>query len=330
MSERVVRYGAISTAKILDKHIAAGRESANSEIVAICSRDEANAEEAAARHGIPRWYGSYQELLDDGGIDAVINPLPNSMHCEWTVKAAESGKHILCEKPLAVDVDEARLMAQAASDNGVLLVEAFTHRWSPHLRAARRLIQEEAIGPVVSLSSAFTFSTSQIEGNIRYSSELAGGSMMDAGCYSVYACRFVLEEEPIRVSAFALDSGGYGIDTTFSALMEFPGALSAHVESSFEQPRRCDFTAIGTQGRLHIPDLFDDSGPVVIDVGGERRVEATPAPNRFTVQLDEFSECVLTGKAPEFPVEDAIRNTAALSALMTSAERRQVVEVERV
>ena len=331
MPEDVVRYGIISTAKIgLEKHIPAARHSPNSEIVAICSRDGGRAEDAAARHGIPRWYGSYEELIADDGVDAIINPLPNSMHCEWTIRSAEAGKHVLCEKPLAVDVDEARRMARAAESNNVLLVEAFTHRWSPHLRTARRLVQEEAIGPVISLSSAFTFTVRETRGNVRYSRELAGGSMMDAGCYAVYACRFVMGEEPLRAAAFSQDPGGFGVDTTLTGLMEYPEGAIAHVESSFEQPRRCNLIVIGARGRIEVPDMFDDSGPVVIEAGGERRMEAAPAPNRFTVQLDEFSQCILTGKAPEFPAEDGIRNTAAVAALMTAAERGKVVDVEQI
>jgi predicted dehydrogenase len=331
MPGKVVRYGIISTAQIaLNRHVPAARESANSEIVAISSRGDAKARQAAEKHGIAKWYGSYEALLADPDVDAVINPLPNSMHCEWTIKAAEAGKHILCEKPLAVTVDEARRMIQAARANNVLLVEAFTHRWDPHLRKARKLIAEGAIGNVTNVSSALTFPVAQPQGNVRFSAELAGGSLLDAGCYAVYACRFVLGQEPVRAVGFAFDGGGYGVDTTFTGLLSFPDGAVANVGSSMEQPRRCDLAAIGSTGRLYIPDMFDDSGPVIITVGNDKRVEATPAPNRFRVQLDEFSECVLTGKAPEFPAEDGLRNTAALVALLSAARQGTVKDVEQV
>ena len=331
MARNVVRYGIISTAQIaLNRHVPAARESANSEIIAISSRSDAKARQAAEKHGIPKWYGSYEALLADPDIDAVINPLPNSMHCEWTIKAAEAGKHILCEKPLAVTVDEARRMIQAARANNVLLVEAFTHRWNPHLRKARQLIAEGAIGTVTSLFSALTFSVAQPQGNVRFSAELAGGSLLDAGCYAVYACRFVMGQEPVRAAGFAYDSGGYGVDTTFTGLLAFPNGAVANVGSSMEQPRRCDLAIIGSRGRLDIPDMFDDSGPIVITIGDEKRAEATPAPNRFRVQLDEFSECVLTGKAPEFPAEDGLKNTAALVALLSAAREGTVKDVEQV
>ena len=331
MGANVLRYGIISTARIaLNRHIPAARESANSEIVAISSRDEGKARDAAREHQIPRSYGSYEELLLDEDVDAVINPLPNSMHCEWTVRAAEAGKHILCEKPLAVTVDEARRMIDAATANDVLLVEAFTHRWNPHLRRARELVAQGGIGQVTSVHSAFTFPVAQPQGNVRFSAELAGGSLMDAGCYAVYACRFVVGAEPLRATAFAHDSGGYGVDTTFTGLLEFPKGAVGHVRSSMEQPRRCELVCIGTGGSIEIPDMFDDSGPIIIRKGDDERVESTPAPNRFRVQLDEFSECVLTGKIPQFPAEDGLRNTAALEALLSSARDSAVIDVEQV
>ena len=331
MPQKVARYGIISTAKIgLNQHIPAALESANSEITAISSRDAAKARLAADNHGIPSWYGSYEELIRDADLDAVINPLPISMHCDWTIKAAEAGKHILCEKPLAPTVDEARRMLDAAYANDVLLVEAFTHRWNPHLRMARKLVAEGAIGQVTSIHSALTFPVAQPQGNIRFSPELAGGGMLDAGCYAVYACRFVLGAEPERAVGFAHDSGDYGVDTTFTGLLEFPGGAVAHVASSMEQPRRCDLVAIGSEGRIKIQDMFDDSGPVVIETGEGERVEATPAPNRFRVQLDEFSDCILKGKPPEFSAEDGLRNTAALSALLASAKKGNVADVEQI
>ena len=330
MPDTVVRYGVISTAQIaLNRHIPAARESANSEIVAISSRDESKARAAAERYGIPTWYGTYGELLADAGLDAVINPLPNSIHCEWTIKAAEAGKHILCEKPLAVTTDEARRMIDAANANNVLLVEAFTHRWSPHLRTARRLIGEGAIGHLTSLHSVLAFPVAEPKGNIRFEPEVAGGSLMDAGCYAVYACRFVLDEEPVRAAAFTHDSGRYGVETTFNGLLEFPSGAVAHVASSMEEPRRCELIAIGSEGRIEVPEMFDDSGPVIVKTGDDERVEAVPAPDRFRVQLDEFSDCVLTGKPPEFPAEDGLANTAALVALLSAARSGNVMDVER-
>jgi predicted dehydrogenase len=327
----VVRYGIISTAHIaLAKHVPAARKSENSKIVAISSRNGSTARQAAEEHDIARWYGSYEELLTDSDIDAVINPLPNSMHCEWTIKAAEAGKHVLCEKPLAITIDECRRMIAACKANDVLLVEAFTHRWNPHLRLASDLIREDAIGRVKAVDAALTFTVAQREGNVRFAPELGGGCLWDGGCYAVYACRQVLSEEPVRATGVALDDGGYGVDTTFSGVLEFPGGALAHVRGSFDQVFRCELTVVGSEGRLDIPNMFDDSGPLIVRIGDQERVEVTPAPDRFRVQLDEFSECVLTGKAPEFPAEDGLKNTAVLLALYEAADQGRTVDVEQV
>jgi len=335
MSGRVVRYGLISTAQIgLKAHVPGARESANSVIEAVSSRAEAKARDAAAEHSISRWYGSYEELLADADLDAVVNVLPNSMHCEWTVKAAEAGKHILCEKPLAVTVAEARQMIDAANANGVLLVEAFTHRWNPQMRRVREMIAGGALGEVTSVESALTFPLLSLprkdwESNVRVKADLAGGSLMDAGCYPVYAVRFVLGAEPVRALAFAHSKGDLQVDSTFSGLLEFPSGAVGHVTSSIEQVWRNTLTAFGESGRVSIPDVFDEKSPVVITTDEGERTEELTAPGRFTVQFDDFSECVLTGRTPEFPAEDGLRNTCALVALLASADKGVAVEVEQ-
>ncbi|MDA1280604.1 MAG: Gfo/Idh/MocA family oxidoreductase [Chloroflexi bacterium] len=331
MAQDVVRYGLISTAQIgLNAHLRASRESKNSEIVSISSRGTAKAQAAAKEHGIERWYGSYEEQLADPEIDAVINSLPNSMHCEWTIKAAEAGKHILCEKPLAVSAEECQRMIDAVNANNVVLVEAFTHRWNPQMIKARQLVADGAIGKVQTIDAALCFNVAKPEGNVRFSQSLAGGSMWDAGCYTVYATRFVMSAEPVRVLGASHDSGNWGVDTTFSGILEFGNGAIGHVTSNMQQPFRCTISIDGSEGRIEVPQMFEEGAPVVVKKGNGRdgrepEVITTPAPNRFTVQLDEFSECVLTGKKPEYPAEDGLRNTAVVEALYKSAAAGQAI-----
>ena len=333
MATGVVRYGLISTAQIgLNAHLPASLESKNSEIVTISSRDAARAEAVAKDHGIARWYGSYDEQLADPDIDAVINPLPNGMHCEWTIKAAEAGKHILCEKPLAVTAEECQRMIDAANANDVVLVEAFTHRWNPQMVKARQLVADGEIGEIQTIDAALCFNIAEPKGNVRFSQELVGGSMWDAGCYAVYATRFVMSAEPVRVRGASHDSGNWGIDTTFSGILEFGNGAIGHVTSNMEQPFRCEISIDGSEGRIEVPQMFEEGAPIIIKKGnGRDRQEpemiATPAPNRFTVQFDEFSECVLTGKKPEYPAEDGLRNTAVIEALYRSAASGQAVDL---
>ncbi|HCI85718.1 MAG TPA: hypothetical protein DHV68_02610 [Dehalococcoidia bacterium] len=334
MPQDVVRYGLLSTAQIgLNAHLPASYESKNSEIVSISSRTAARAEEAAKEHGIARWYGSYEEQLADADVDAIVNSLPNGMHAEWTIKAAEAGKHILCEKPLAVSAEECQRMIDAANVNNVVLVEAFTHRWNPHLRMARTLIAEGEIGEVQTTDSALCFNIAEPEGNVRFSQELAGGALWDAGCYAVYATRFVMSAEPVEVIGMSHDSGNWGIDTTFSGVMKFANGAISNITTNMEQPFRCFITIDGSKGRIEIPGMFEDSGPIIIKRGDGRNGErsetiATPAPYRFVVQFDEFSECVLTGKKPEFPAADGLRNTAVIEALYKSAETGSPVSLD--
>ncbi|MFP6594422.1 MAG: Gfo/Idh/MocA family oxidoreductase [Dehalococcoidia bacterium] len=328
----VVRYGVISTAQIaINRHLHAAAESHNSEIVAISSRTPERAEQAAKDNGIERWYGSYEELLADPDIDAVINPLPNSMHHEWTIKAAEAGKHILCEKPIAVTMDEVREMIAAAKANGVLLVEAFTHRLNPHMQRARELVAEGAVGEVRHFEAALAFTSRDTSTDVRLKPELAGGGLGDAGCYAVSAARFILSAEPVRAAGFAVDTGNFGVDTSFSGLLEFPGGAIAHMRSSVEQPRTNFGEVIGTKGKIRIPHLFEENTPLVItDADGEERIETFSGEPRFVVQFNDFSECVLTGKAPEFPPEDGLANTAAVLALYASASSGLIASVEQV
>ena len=333
MPQDVVRYGLLSTAQIgLNAHLPASYDSKNSEIVSVSSRTAAKAEAAAKKHNIDRWYGSYEEQLSDPNMDAVVNSLPNGMHAEWTIKAAEAGKHILCEKPLAVSAEECQRMIDAANANNVVLVEAFTHRWNPHMRMARKLIAEGAIGDIQTIDSALCFNIAEPDGNVRFSQELAGGALWDAGCYAVYATRFVMSSEPVQVSGMSHDSGDWGIDTTFSGSMEFANGAIGNITTNMEQPFRCYITIDGSKGRIEIPGMFDDSGPIIVKSGDGRNGEkteiiSTPAPYRFVVQFDEFSECVLTGKEPEYPAEDGLRNTAVVEALYKSANSGSAVNL---
>jgi predicted dehydrogenase len=333
MPQDVVRYGLLSTAQIgLNAHLPASYDSKNSEIVSISSRTAAKAEAAAKEHGIERWYGSYEEQLADPEIDAIVNSLPNGMHCEWTIKAAEAGKHILCEKPLAISAEECQRMIDAANANNVVLVEAFTHRWNPHMRMARKLIADGEIGEVQTLDATLCFNIAEPDGNVRFSQELAGGALWDAGCYAVYATRFVMSAEPVQVIGMSHDSGNWGIDTTFSGSMKFANGAIGSITTNMEQPFRCYITIDGSKGRIEIPGMFDDSGPIIIKRGDGRNGEntetiATPAPYRFVVQFDEFSECVLTGKKPEYPAEDGLRNTAVVEALYKAASTGSPVDL---
>ncbi len=326
-----VRYGLISTARIgFSAHVPAANDSLNSEIVAVSSRNLETAQAAAREHGIPLAFGSYQEMIDSDEIDAVINTLPNSMHHEWTIKAAEAGKHILCEKPLSATMAEAREMKAAAEANNVVLVEAFTPRWTQQSRTVRHLIANGEIGEVTYLESSLAFRMNRPD-DIRLSKPLAGGSLMDVGCYAVYAVRYAMGMEPVSAMAFDRKRSGVEVDTTLSGLLRFPNDAVGHIWCSFDGPRRIVFDAVGTQGTISVNGAFRETAPVTVTKGDdEPQIMPMTSSNRFEVQLDEFSECVLTGKEPEFPPDDALRNMAAILALYESADSGKAVAVEQI
>lgn len=326
-----VRYGLISTARIgFSAHVPAANDSLHSEIVAVSSRNLETARAAAQEHGIPLAFGSYQEMIESDEIDAVINTLPNSMHHEWTIKAAEAGKHILCEKPLSATMAEAREMKAAAEANDVVLVEAFTPRWTQQSRTVRHLIAIGEIGEVTYLESSLAFRMNRPD-DIRLSKPLAGGSLMDVGCYAVYAVRYAMGMEPVSAMAFDRKRSGVEVDTTLSGLLRFPNDAVGHIWCSFDGPRRIVFDAVGTEGTISVNGAFRETAPVTITRGDdEPQIMPMTSSNRFEVQLDEFSECVLTGKEPEFPADDALRNMAAILALYESAATGRAVEVEQI
>lgn len=323
----IIRYGLISTAAIGFKaHLPGSKTSANSEIVAVSSRSLESAQAAAEKHGIPLAFGSYQDMIDSDEIDAVINTLPNSMHHEWTIKAAKAGKHILCEKPLAATMAEAREMAQIAKEQNVVLVEGFTPRWNKQLQTIRKLIADGEIGEVIRIDTCLTFTRSDHH-DIRFNKNLAGGSMMDAGGYAVYAARFAMSAEPELAMGVQRKRAGCDVDTTFSGLLKFPNGAVANVWSSLEGPPQLPFTAFGTKGTIYLEQSFDENMPVIVERDGVKETIELSSVNRFQVQIDEFSECVLTGKTPEFPVEDGIHNMAAILALYESARTNGAVKI---
>jgi len=327
---KVVRYGLVSTAQIgFKKHLPASLTSSNSQIVAVSSRSLKNAEVAAKEHEIPLAFGSYQEMIDSDEIDAVINTLPNSMHHEWTIKAARAGKHVLCEKPLSATMAEAKEMASVAEEHGVVLIEGFTPRWNKQMRTIRKLISQGGIGEVIRIDTCLTFTRDDLN-DIRFSKELAGGSMMDAGGYAVYAARFAMGTEPILAVGFDRKRTGINVDTTFSGLLKFPCGAVANVWSSLEGPPQLPFVATGTKGTISLAQSFEEDEPVIISRGGVEEVIEMQSDDRFQVQLDEFSECVLKSKTPEFPIEDGLRNMAVLLALYESAKTEKIIKIEEI
>ena len=325
---QTVKYGVISTARIaLNAHIPAIQESKNGEVVAISSRDPEKAKAEAERLGIPRHYGSYDELIADPYIDAVVNPLPNTMHHEWTIKAANAGKHVMCEKPIAMTVQEAREMHDAAEANGVQLAESFTHRLTGQMRYVRESVANRLIGEVTEVNGRFGSYLQDVDTNIRANPELGGGSLWDRGSYPLSAIRFILDAEPESVFAVRRDSLERDIDSTIVGILRFPGNVVGTVSSSLEQTTTNRVYVVGSRGTITVTHMFEEDAPVVLEVDGETEEVQFAGPYRFVVLYEQFSDTILNGSPQEFGRDDSVANTAAITAMLESAVTGRPVEI---
>ncbi len=324
-----VSWGVISTADIgLKKVVPAMLASQLGRVDAIASRSPGTADEAAARLGIPKAYGSYEELLSDPEIEAVYIPLPNHLHREWTIRAAEAGKHVLCEKPLATTSQDAREMMAACDASGVKLMEAFMYRLHPLWRKVMQLIDDGAIGEVRAVQTAFSYFNDD-PSNIRNIPEFGGGSLYDIGCYAVSVARLIYATEPTTVQASIRRDESLGTDVVTSVLLDFSGRHASFVCSTqMEDNQRVDI--YGSEGRLVVEIPFNippDRPTRVVQVsGGEPPVspgivvhEVAPA-DPYTVQADEFSTAVRTGGPVPIPPEDSIAGLQVIEQIFAAAE----------
>jgi predicted dehydrogenase len=323
-----IRWGILGVAKIAtEKVIPAMQKGQWSEVTAIASRDLAKARNAAAALGIPKAYGSYDELLDDPDIDAVYNPLPNHLHVPWTTKAAERGKHVLCEKPLALSADEARTLIGVRDRTGVKMQEAFMVRSHPQWLKARALVREGRIGELRSMLGVFSY-FNRDPNNIRSVPEWGGGGLMDIGCYLINTSRFIFEREPARVIGLLDHDPDLRIDRMATLMLDFGSGHSAGTCSTqmvFFQRMQI----FGTKGRLELEipfnapvdrptRLFVDPGVDLFGTGIERLDIDTC--NQYTVQGDLFSKAILDNAPVPSPLEDAVKNMACIDAIVRSAE----------
>ncbi|MSP12397.1 MAG: Gfo/Idh/MocA family oxidoreductase [Chloroflexi bacterium] len=337
MSNTPIRFGILGAARIARTQlIPAMRQSAEVELVAIASRDGAKAQAAALELNIPRAYGSYEELLADPDVDAIYNPLPNHLHAEWSIKAAQAGKHILCEKPLAMNVDECLEMGAAADKASVILMEAFMYRFHPRFELARQLVAGGKIGRLRTIRSSFSFTLTNPE-NIRMKPEWGGGALMDIGCYCINASRLLAGSEPDIAFAWA-ENGDTGVDMAYNGMLHFPGAqgeVVAQFDVSYLAVRNQSYEAAGTGGSLHVRQgafLPPDHDPKPIELlthEGATTLTAEGA-NPYMRMVDHFARCIRGQETLRWTVTDAAANMAAIEALATSARSGRPVPVRAI
>jgi predicted dehydrogenase len=321
-----VRFGIISTAKIgIEKVIPAMQQSELCRIVAIASRQKASAEAAAQALGIPRAYGSYAELLAEQEIEAVYNPLPNHLHVPISIQAAAAGKHVLCEKPLALTAAEAEKLIEARDHAGVLIQEAFMIRQHPQWLRARELVRSGRVGELRVVQGSFSYMNVDPK-NVRNQAGIGGGGLYDIGCYPIVAARFLFDAEPRRVVSQVEYDPDFETDRLASVLLEFAAGQALFVCSTQLVPYQ-RMQIFGTKARIEIeipfnapPDrpcrIFVDDGSQ--PGGGSAQMESFEVVNQYTVQGDVFARAIRTGASLEFPLEDAIKNMRVLDAVYRS------------
>jgi predicted dehydrogenase len=316
-----VRWGILGAAKIgIVKVIPAMQKSELCEITALASRDLSKAQDAAGKLGIPKAYGSYQELIEDPDIDAIYNPLPNHLHLAWTEHAAEAGKHVLCEKPIGMNADEAKALIEVRDRTGVRIAEAFMVRCHPQWLRAREVVRSGAIGDLRVVQGFFSYNNLDPK-NIRNIPEYGGGGIMDIGCYPITMSRFLFGEEPRRVLALVERDPAMGTDRLTSAILDFPAGQATFTCSTQLAPYQ-KMLAFGTKGRVEVEVPFNalPDRPTRIFVDGAE--ETFPPCDQYTLQGDAFSRAILDGTEAPVTLEDSVRNMETIDALFRSAVKQ--------
>jgi D-xylose 1-dehydrogenase (NADP+, D-xylono-1,5-lactone-forming) len=314
---RPVKWGLVSTADINGKLLAGARASDEVDVVAVASRTAARAEEYAREWGIERAYGRYDDLLADPEIQAVYIPLPNTMHSEWSIRALEAGKHVLCEKPFSRHIADVERAFDAADATGLHLSEAFMYRHHPQTARLTELVASGAIGELRVIRTAFSYSLYDAD-NIRLRTDVEGGALMDVGCYCVSGAR-LLGGEPHSVVG-AAHFGSSGTDWVFSGLLRFPGDVTALFDCGTSLPNRDELEAIGTEGSLFLDDPWHCGAPVIElrREGGVERIEVEAA-NPYRLELEDMNAAIRGERQPLLGRADALGQVRTIDALFRSA-----------
>ncbi|OES45755.1 Gfo/Idh/MocA family protein [Domibacillus iocasae] len=329
-----IRWGILGCASIAKRAVIPGIQQSETGVVkAIASRGIDKAKETSTEMSIETAYGSYEELLADPEIDAVYIPLPNHLHKEWTIRAAEAGKHVLCEKPAAIDAKQAKEMKDACERAKVLFAEAFMYRYHPRYTMIQDIIQSGEIGDVRSLHGTFMFNNEGDQNNVRYKKEWGGGSLYDVGVYPISAARLILGQEPAAASIHALFSPEHDdVDMMASGILEFDNGVALTFQCGMWASFQNELSVVGTKGRIDVPSAFvvhqdEQDHFFVLTENGRREVEV-PRLNQYALQADAIGRSIYSGEPLPYDASDAVLNMRVLDACLTSAREQRRVELE--
>jgi D-xylose 1-dehydrogenase (NADP+, D-xylono-1,5-lactone-forming) len=322
----MTKWGIISTARINRLVLRGARQSDRVDVVAVASRDRGRAEVYAREHGIESAHGSYEALLEDRGVEAVYISLPNSLHVEWSIRALEAGKHVLCEKPLDRRPEEVERAFEAAARAERILMEAFMYRHNPQTARLTELVAGGAIGELRVIRSSFSFSLGDPQ-NVRLAAELDGGALMDVGCYCVSGSR-LLGGEPERVYGEQV-TGESGVDVLFSGTMRFPRDVTGHFDCGFVMPGRDELEVVGSEASLFLDDPWHARRAVIElrRAGSVEEIELEPA-DSYRLELENLSDAIHGDAEPLLGRDDALGQVRAIDALYRSAGTRAAVALD--
>jgi D-xylose 1-dehydrogenase (NADP+, D-xylono-1,5-lactone-forming) len=322
MAEKI-RWGILGAASIARRRVVpAIQASRNSVVVAIASRTLDKARAFAAELGIPQAYGSYEDLIADPNIDAIYNPLPNSEHAAWSIRCAEAGKPVLCEKPLAKDASEAQSIVDAFARRNLLFAEGFMYRFHPQTVKVKEMVDAGVLGDFTAMQATFTFPI-RSEDNIRLSKALAGGGLMDVGCYCVNAMRLMTGQEPERARAIARVGIQSGVDEWLSGILSFPSGVIGHFDCGVRAQRTHSYELRGSAGRILVETGFvmePHEEPLIRYWHGDQYETIKIAGvNQYTLMVEDFADALLDNRPPRYAPQDAVDNMRALDMLYASA-----------
>ena len=327
MANKVLNWGLLSTARINRALITPLRISKRNKLAAVASRSQDAADQYAREKKIPRAHGSYEALLADPEIDVIYNPLPNHLHAEWTIKALAAGKHVLCEKPLALTVEEVDAIQEAARKHGRIVMEAFMYRHHPQTLKVQEIVKSGVLGKLKVLRGSFTFFLSR-EKDVRLNPEMGGGSIWDIGCYPISYARTMIGEEPLEVFGWQV-TGPSGIDETFVGQMRFSHDIHAQFDCSFVIPFHAFMEIVGSEGTLNIPKPFQpyENEKIYLTQGDKTETIKIRGEELYLGEVENMADAILLGKPPRISLEDSRANVGVISAFLESARDKKPVQI---
>lgn len=327
MTNALLRWGLLSTARINRSLIPALRASSRNTLVAVASRDAGRAQTYAREWGIERAFDSYEAMLDSPDVDVIYNPLPNSLHAEWTIRALRAGKHVLCEKPLTTRVEDADAIIAAARETGRVVAEAFMYRHHPQTLKVKALVDGGAIGEVRLVRGSFTFTLTD-PANVRVNASLDGGSVWDVGCYPISYARMIIGKEPVEVQGMQF-VGRSGVDETFVGTLRFGDDVYAQFDSGFRAPFRMNMEIVGSEGLIVVPRPFKPTAHETIYIGkASDQLEPLTLEGPellYLGEVEDMYDAIVHGHAPRISLQDSRANVAAIVALLQSAREGRPV-----